>query len=93
MHAVVAVLLVLPDLRVGAELLGRADGEDVYAVGELAKVIADVGLSAMRFFGMLIAIFIGIQLVYKEIERRTIYSLLAKPLRRSFRQTRPRLLL
>jgi ABC-type transport system involved in multi-copper enzyme maturation permease subunit len=65
-------------LMIGASLLvGQL------AIGELAKVIADVGLSAMRFFGMLIAIFIGIQLVYKEIERRTIYSLLAKPLRRS----------
>jgi ABC-type transport system involved in multi-copper enzyme maturation permease subunit len=57
-------------------------------IGELAiggehKIIVDLGLSSMRFFGMLIAIFIGIQLVYKEIERRTIFSLLAKPLRRS----------
>lgn len=53
------------------------------AIGNLAKVISDIGLSSMRFFGMLIAIFIGIQLVSKEIDRRTIYSLLAKPLRRS----------
>src|SRR5215203_2898199 len=52
------------------------------AIGHLPKVITDIGLSAMRFFGMLIAIFIGIQLVSKEIERRTIYSLLSKPLRR-----------
>lgn len=65
-------------LMIGASLL---IGE--LAIGDLAKVIADIGLSAMRFFGMLIAIFIGIQLVYKEIERRTIYGLLAKPLRRS----------
>lgn len=53
------------------------------AVGDLPKVIVDIGLSAMRFFGMLIAIFIGIQLVYKEIDRRTVYSLLSKRLRRS----------
>jgi Cu-processing system permease protein len=52
------------------------------ALGDLTKVITDIGLSAMRFFGALIAIFIGIQLVYKEIERRTLYSLLAKPLGR-----------
>jgi ABC-type transport system involved in multi-copper enzyme maturation permease subunit len=37
----------------------------------------------MRVFGVLIAIFIGIGLVYKEIDKRTIYSLLAKPLTRS----------
>jgi ABC-type transport system involved in multi-copper enzyme maturation permease subunit len=64
-------------LMIGSSL---AIGE--LAIGDLSKVITDIGLSAMRFFGMLIAIFIGIQLVYKEIERRTVYSLLAKPLRR-----------
>ncbi len=65
-------------LMIGASLLvGQL------AIGNLAKVISDIGLSSMRFFGMLIAIFIGIQLVSKEIDRRTIYSLLAKPLRRS----------
>lgn len=53
------------------------------AIGNIAKVITDIGLSSMRFFGMLIAIFIGIQLVSKEIDRRTIYSLLSKPLHRS----------
>jgi Cu-processing system permease protein len=57
-------------------------------IGELAvsgeqKIIVDLGLSCLRFFGMLIAIFIGIQLVYKELERRTVYSLLARPVHRS----------
>lgn len=71
-------LVVFALLMIGASLLvGQI------AIGQLPKVITDIGLSAMRFFGMLIAIFIGIQLVSKEIERRTIYSLLAKPLRRS----------
>ena len=65
-------------LMIGASLLvGQL------AIGDIAKVISDIGLSSMRFFGMLIAIFIGIQLVSKEIDRRTIYSLLSKPLRRS----------
>lgn len=57
-------------------------------LGELSlsqetKIIVDIGLSAMRVFGVLIAIFIGIGLVYKEIDKRTIYSLLAKPISRS----------
>lgn len=52
------------------------------AIGNTEKVISDIGLSSMRFFGMLIAIFIGIQLVSKEIDRRTIYSLISKPVRR-----------
>jgi ABC-type transport system involved in multi-copper enzyme maturation permease subunit len=52
------------------------------AIGGEQKIIVDLGLSAMRFFGTLIAIFIGIQLVYKEIERRTLYNVLSKPVRR-----------
>jgi len=56
-------------------------------VGELAiggeqKIIVDFGLSFMRFFGALIAIFIGIQLVFKEIERRTVFAILARPIGR-----------
>jgi ABC-type transport system involved in multi-copper enzyme maturation permease subunit len=45
-------------------------------------IIARMGLSVMLFFGMLIAIFIGTGLVYKEIEKRTIYAMLAKPISR-----------
>ncbi len=52
-------------------------------VGYENKVIIDIGLTAISIFGTLIAIFIGTSLVYKEIERRTVYALLAKPLRRS----------
>jgi ABC-type transport system involved in multi-copper enzyme maturation permease subunit len=52
------------------------------AIGGEQKIIVDFGLSFMRFFGALIAIFIGIQLVYKEIERRTIFALLARPIGR-----------
>jgi ABC-type transport system involved in multi-copper enzyme maturation permease subunit len=46
------------------------------------KVLKDVGLAAMDLFGTLIAIFIGVGLVSKEIERRSLYPLLAKPLSR-----------
>jgi ABC-type transport system involved in multi-copper enzyme maturation permease subunit len=46
------------------------------------KIIKDVGLAAMDFFGTLIAVFIGVGLVSKEIERRSLYPLLAKPLSR-----------
>ena len=47
------------------------------------KIIKDIGLASMDLFGMLIAIFIGVGLVNKEIERRSLYPLLAKPLARS----------
>src|SRR5918912_3627686 len=52
------------------------------SMSQESKIIVDIGLSAMRIFGVLIAIFIGIGLVYKEIDKRTVYSLLAKPLHR-----------
>jgi ABC-type transport system involved in multi-copper enzyme maturation permease subunit len=51
-------------------------------LGNEHKIILDLGLSAISVFGMLIAIFIGIGLVHKELEKRTVYALLAKPVRR-----------
>jgi len=50
--------------------------------GQERKVIVDLGLSAMLLFGVFIAIFVGVGLVYKEIERRTIYAVFSKPLGR-----------
>ena len=51
--------------------------------GQEVKIIKDLGLAAMAAFGLFIAIFIGIGIVHKEVDRRSIYSLLAKPVRRS----------
>lgn len=45
-------------------------------------VIVSLGLSAISIIGLLIAVFIGVGLVSKEIDKRTLYALLAKPLRR-----------
>ena len=50
--------------------------------GQDVKIIKDLGLAATTVFGLFIAIFIGIGLVSKEVERRSIYSLLAKPISR-----------
>ena len=64
-------------LLIGASyLLGQLTaGQDV-------KIIKDLGLAATTVFGLFIAIFIGIGLVSKEVERRSIYALLAKPITR-----------
>ncbi|MCK9463212.1 MAG: ABC transporter permease [Proteobacteria bacterium] len=43
----------------------------------------DVGLAGVSFFSVLIAIFLGITLLHKEIEKRTIYPVLAKPVSRT----------
>ena len=58
-----------------------------YLIGQLTagqdiKIIKDLGLAAMSIFGLFMAVFIGIGLVSKEVERRSIYSLLAKPVER-----------
>ena len=50
--------------------------------GQDMKIIKDLGLAAISWFGLLIAIFIGINLVSKEVDRRSVYALLAKPVTR-----------
>lgn len=59
-----------------------------YLIGQLTagqdiKIIKDLGLAAIATFGLMIAVFIGIGLVWKEVERRSIYSLLSKPISRA----------
>ncbi|MBJ93784.1 MAG: hypothetical protein CMP23_04830 [Rickettsiales bacterium] len=51
-------------------------------IGEYEKVLRDLGLAAISIFGLMIAIFVGIGLVHKEIERKTIYTIVSKPLHR-----------
>src|SRR5688572_31111394 len=50
--------------------------------GQDVKIIKDLGLAAIATFGLLIAVFIGIGLVSKEVERKSVYGLLSKPLTR-----------
>src|SRR3954464_4387193 len=45
-------------------------------------VVVNLGLAAVSLFGVVIAIFIGIGLVSKEIEKRTLYTVLSRPVRR-----------
>jgi ABC-type transport system involved in multi-copper enzyme maturation permease subunit len=67
-----AILMTLAGLLLG-QLSVRQD----------EKMLKDIGLAAMDLFGTLIAVFIGTGLVSKEIERRSLYPLLAKPVSRS----------
>src|ERR1700675_788281 len=52
------------------------------SIGIERLIIINLGLSAISIFGLIMAIFIGVGLVYKEMEKRPLYSLLAKPVRR-----------
>jgi len=63
-------------LSVSAVFLGAA------SASQDAKIIVDLGLSAMLLFGAFIAVFVGVGLVWKEIERRTLYTIFAKPVGR-----------
>jgi ABC-type transport system involved in multi-copper enzyme maturation permease subunit len=63
-------------LIVGAIFLGEL------SAAQESKIIIDLGLSAMLLFGAFISIFVGVGLVYKEIERRTIYAIFSKPVGR-----------
>ncbi len=49
---------------------------------EESRVTRDLGLGGIALFGVLIAIFVGVSLVYKEIDRKTVFALLPKPLHR-----------
>jgi len=51
-------------------------------IGEYTKIIKDLGLALISIFGLMIAVFVGIGLVYKEIQRKTIYTIASKPVPR-----------
>lgn len=52
------------------------------SVGDQLQVVQDFSLGVLSFFGALMAVFIGTGLIYKEIDKRTIYTILSKPVRR-----------
>jgi ABC-type transport system involved in multi-copper enzyme maturation permease subunit len=45
-------------------------------------ILVNVGLSSISLFGVIIAVFVGIGLVSKEIEKKTLYTILSRPVRR-----------
>ncbi|QOJ36277.1 MAG: ABC transporter permease [Nitrospira sp.] len=71
-------LIVFAGLLIGLSVL-LAD----LSITEHHKIIADMGLAAINLIGVIIAIFIGISLVNKEIERRTVYTIMARPISRT----------
>ncbi|MBD3265109.1 ABC transporter permease subunit [bacterium] len=53
------------------------------SLGNEDRIIKDIGLSAINIFGLLIATFVGVNLVYDELERRTIYTIIASGVTRT----------
>ncbi len=71
------LLLVFALLLIGASRL-----LSMLTVGSEEKIIKDLGLSAISVFGVLTAVFVGVSIVFKEIEKRTVFTLLSCPVRR-----------
>ena len=63
-------------MMVAAILVGQI------SIGIERLIIVNLGLTAISLFGVVMSIFIGVGLVYKEMERRTVYALLSKPIHR-----------
>src|SRR2546425_3631179 len=66
----------------GLLLIGSSILLSTLTIGEQVKIIQDIGLASINVFGVIIAIFVGIGLVSKEIEKRTIFTIIAKPVPR-----------
>jgi len=70
-------LIVFALLLIGSAVLFAS-----ISLGIERLLLVNLGLSSIAIFGLLMAIFIGIGLVSKEIDRRTIHNILSKPVRR-----------
>jgi len=63
-------------------LIGSSTFLTVLSPGEEVKMVKDVCLSGISFFGMLIAVFAAGALIPAEMDNRTIYTILSKPMKR-----------
>ncbi len=63
-------------------IIGSALGLGQLSLTEQVRVTRDVGLGGIALFGVLIALFVGVNLVYKEIDRKTVFALIPKPMHR-----------
>lgn len=73
MHAILGLAIVI--ILCSKALAWVSAGEDV-------KVMTDLGLGAITLFGVIVALFSGTNLLYKEVDRKTSYLILTKPVRR-----------
>jgi ABC-type transport system involved in multi-copper enzyme maturation permease subunit len=67
----------------GLALMALTQVAKPLAMGEGLRLTVDLGLSSISFLGLLVVLLVGAGLVAKEIERRTIFNLLSRPLPRS----------
>jgi Cu-processing system permease protein len=58
-------------------------GISLLTLGDQTRIIADLGTGSAQLFGTLIAVFVGVALVSRELDRRTSYAVLARPVSRA----------
>lgn len=56
---------------------------DQMTMGQNGRVVLDLGLAGVHLFGVLIAVFLGVSLISREVQRKTLYVVLAKPVSRT----------
>ena len=76
----IRVLYGIVVLLIAANLMSLVLGS--MAATDSARVTRDVGLAGISLFGSLTAIFLGVFLLYGEVSRRTIHSIVTKPIER-----------
>lgn len=69
-------------IAAGLVALGATQALSPLALGEGTRITTDFGLSAITFLGLVVVLMEGASMVAKEIERRTIYNLLSRPIPR-----------
>lgn len=74
------ILYVLLFFGIGVIASALALGQ--MSLHEEARITRDVGLGGMLLFGVLIGVFVGVNLVYKELDRKTVFALIPKPIHR-----------
>ena len=67
-------------LVLAADVLALILGE--MSIREQSRVARDVGLAGISIFGAFTAVFLGVVLLYGEVQRRTIHSIISKPIER-----------
>jgi ABC-type transport system involved in multi-copper enzyme maturation permease subunit len=53
------------------------------SLGQQGRMMKDFGLTAVTFFGLIVAVFVAASLVHKEVEKRTVFVLFSKPVSRA----------
>ena len=67
----------------GVMLIGIGIFVSTLSYVESERILQSVGLASIRLFGAAIAIFVGVGLIHKEVDRRTIFTILSKPVSRT----------